>query len=208
MRLRGRVPPACSGKDSRLTDPRPLTIAPVASRRVPLSCSGATRLPGLAPFPACGSESDRLGEPVLLLLVVTPSSSEIPAPIHRGDRYQLRGRSSGRDGGHPEGPRHRTWAATGRQGAARRHNDKPEVVRRFVEEAQIGGQLQHPGIVPVYELGTFADGRPFFAMKLVKGGPWRHSWRTRSVPVARTCRGSWRSSSRSARRWPMPTPGA
>ena len=43
------------------------------------------------------------------------------------------------------------------------------MVRRFVEEAQIGGQLQHPGIVPIYELGTFADRRPFFTMKLVKG---------------------------------------
>ena len=49
------------------------------------------------------------------------------------------------------------------------HRDHPELVRRFVEEAQIGGQLQHPGIVPVYELGTFPDRRPFFAMKLVKG---------------------------------------
>jgi serine/threonine-protein kinase len=40
---------------------------------------------------------------------------------------------------------------------------------RFVEEAQVGGQLQHPGVVPVYELSRFADGRPFFTMKLVKG---------------------------------------
>lgn len=47
--------------------------------------------------------------------------------------------------------------------------DRPEMVRRFIEEAQIGGQLQHPGIVPVYELGVFADRRPFFAMKLVNG---------------------------------------
>jgi serine/threonine protein kinase/Flp pilus assembly protein TadD len=46
---------------------------------------------------------------------------------------------------------------------------RPEIVRRFVEEAQIGGQLQHPGIVPVYELGVMADQRPYFAMKLVKG---------------------------------------
>src|SRR6478736_10105848 len=46
---------------------------------------------------------------------------------------------------------------------------RPEMVRRFVEEAQIGGQLQHPGIVPIYELGTFADRRPFFSMKLVRG---------------------------------------
>ena len=46
---------------------------------------------------------------------------------------------------------------------------KPGAVQRFVEEAQVGGQLQHPGIVPLHELGRFADGRPFFAMKLVKG---------------------------------------
>ncbi len=47
--------------------------------------------------------------------------------------------------------------------------DNADMVRRFVEEAQIGGQLQHPGIVPIYELGTFGDKRPFFSMKLVKG---------------------------------------
>ena len=50
-----------------------------------------------------------------------------------------------------------------------RHLSNSELVQRFVEEAQIGGQLQHPGIVPVYELGLQADKRPFFAMKLVKG---------------------------------------
>src|SRR5262249_61748115 len=46
---------------------------------------------------------------------------------------------------------------------------REEIVARFVEEAQIGGQLQHPGIVPVYELGLLADERPYFTMKLVKG---------------------------------------
>jgi tetratricopeptide (TPR) repeat protein/serine/threonine protein kinase len=46
---------------------------------------------------------------------------------------------------------------------------KPAAVQRFVEEAQVGGQLQHPGVVPVYDLGRLADGRPYFAMKLVKG---------------------------------------
>jgi serine/threonine protein kinase/formylglycine-generating enzyme required for sulfatase activity len=49
-----------------------------------------------------------------------------------------------------------------------RYKDEPSVLQRFVEEAQIGGQLQHPGIVPVYELGM-SDGRPFFTMKMVKG---------------------------------------
>jgi serine/threonine-protein kinase len=49
------------------------------------------------------------------------------------------------------------------------HQGKTELVQRFVEEAQIGGQLQHPGVVPVYELGQFPDKRPYFTMKLVKG---------------------------------------
>jgi eukaryotic-like serine/threonine-protein kinase len=49
------------------------------------------------------------------------------------------------------------------------HRDAPEIVRRFVEEAQIGGQLQHPGIVPVHELGRFPDGRLYIAMKLIRG---------------------------------------
>jgi WD40 repeat protein/serine/threonine protein kinase len=49
------------------------------------------------------------------------------------------------------------------------HKDNPEIVERFIEEAQIGGQLQHPGIIPVHELGQFADKRPFFTMKLVRG---------------------------------------
>jgi serine/threonine-protein kinase len=49
------------------------------------------------------------------------------------------------------------------------HADQPELLQRFVEEAQIAGQLQHPGIVPIYEVGQFPDGRPFFSMKLVKG---------------------------------------
>ena len=87
------------------------------------------------------------------------------------------------------------------------HRDQPELVRRFVEEAQIGGQLQHPGIVPVYELGTLADRRPFFAMKLVKGRTLAALLAERGHPPP-TCRGSWRSSSRFARRWPTPTPGA
>lgn len=43
------------------------------------------------------------------------------------------------------------------------------VARRFVEEARITGQLQHPGIPPVHEVGTLADGRPFLVMKLIKG---------------------------------------
>jgi tetratricopeptide (TPR) repeat protein len=49
------------------------------------------------------------------------------------------------------------------------HRNHAGLIRRFIEEAQIGGQLQHPGVVPVYELGCFEDRRPFFTMKLVRG---------------------------------------
>ena len=47
--------------------------------------------------------------------------------------------------------------------------NRPELVERFVEEAQVTGQLEHPGIVPVYELGHKSDGAPYYAMKLVHG---------------------------------------
>ncbi len=86
------------------------------------------------------------------------------------------------------------------------HRGDPEVVRRFVEEAQIGGQLQHPGIVPVYELGTCADRRPYFAMKLVRGARSPRC-SSRAPSRGRNCPASCRSSSRSAGRSPMPMRG-
>ncbi len=45
----------------------------------------------------------------------------------------------------------------------------PRKLERFLEEAQITAQLDHPGIVPVHELGIDAAGRVYFTMKLVKG---------------------------------------
>jgi serine/threonine-protein kinase len=49
------------------------------------------------------------------------------------------------------------------------HQGDAAMVQRFCEEAQIGSQLQHPGVAPVYELGQLPDRRPYFTMKLVKG---------------------------------------
>jgi serine/threonine-protein kinase len=49
------------------------------------------------------------------------------------------------------------------------HRDNPGLRRRFLEEAQVMGQLQHPGVAPVHELGELPDGRPFFTMKQVMG---------------------------------------
>ena len=50
-----------------------------------------------------------------------------------------------------------------------------ELVGRFIEEAQITSQLDHPNIVPVHELGADAEGRAFFTMKLVRGVSL-HEW--------------------------------
>src|SRR5207237_760740 len=41
--------------------------------------------------------------------------------------------------------------------------------QRFLTEARVAGQLEHPGVVPVYELGRRADGSLYCAMRLVRG---------------------------------------
>ena len=50
-----------------------------------------------------------------------------------------------------------------------RHADHPESRARFVLEAEITGGLEHPGIVPVYGLGHYAEGRPYYAMRFIRG---------------------------------------
>ncbi len=40
---------------------------------------------------------------------------------------------------------------------------------RFLLEAEVTGGLEHPGIVPVYGLGTYGDGRPYYAMRFIRG---------------------------------------
>jgi serine/threonine protein kinase len=46
---------------------------------------------------------------------------------------------------------------------------KKGLERRFVREAKITGQLEHPGIVPVYEVGRKTDGDVYYVMKYVRG---------------------------------------
>jgi serine/threonine-protein kinase len=50
-----------------------------------------------------------------------------------------------------------------------KHADDPSSRARFLLEAEITGGLEHPGIVPVYGLGTYADGRPYYAMRFIRG---------------------------------------
>jgi serine/threonine-protein kinase len=56
-----------------------------------------------------------------------------------------------------------------------KHADKALSRARFLREAEIAGGLEHPGVVPVYALGKHVDGRPFYAMRLIKGRTM-HQW--------------------------------
>ncbi len=49
------------------------------------------------------------------------------------------------------------------------HADDPVSRQRFLLEAEVTGGLEHPGIVPVYGLGTYDGGRPYYAMRFVRG---------------------------------------
>ncbi|MGE3851479.1 MAG: serine/threonine-protein kinase [Planctomycetota bacterium] len=55
---------------------------------------------------------------------------------------------------------------------------------RFLDEVRIAGQLQHPGVVPIYDQGTRLDGRPFFTMKLVEGKTLSALLKERPNPAA------------------------
>lgn len=50
-----------------------------------------------------------------------------------------------------------------------RYADDPNSRGRFIVEAEVTGGLEHPGIVPVYGLGKYADGRPYYAMRFIRG---------------------------------------
>lgn len=49
------------------------------------------------------------------------------------------------------------------------HARAKDAQTRFMVEAEVTGGLEHPGIVPVYGLGHFGDGRPFYAMRFIRG---------------------------------------
>ncbi len=53
--------------------------------------------------------------------------------------------------------------------------DDPDSRSRLHLEARITGGLEHPGIVPVYGLGRYEDGRPYYAMRLVQGDSLREA---------------------------------
>jgi serine/threonine protein kinase/formylglycine-generating enzyme required for sulfatase activity len=50
-----------------------------------------------------------------------------------------------------------------------RNADHPHNQAKFLLEAEVTGGLEHPGIVPVYGLGHHQDGRPYYAMRFIRG---------------------------------------
>jgi len=82
-----------------------------------------------------------------------------------------------------------------------KHAADPVSRARFLLEAEVTGGLEHPGIVPVYGLGTYSDGRPYYAMRFIKGDSLKEAedverWMA-DEPVS-----AWREPlSRRARRW-------
>ncbi len=49
------------------------------------------------------------------------------------------------------------------------YSTNPEALERFLAEAQVTAQLEHPNIVPIHDLGVMDDGTMYFTMKLIEG---------------------------------------
>jgi eukaryotic-like serine/threonine-protein kinase len=157
-------------------EPTAISSAPAISLDAGLAAGFGRRADGATSLLAKLSGKYRSVPPVLLLVaqgdsghVLRPKSDAMPKQAETGDRYQLAGEIA--RGGMGAVLRGRD-VELGRELAIKvlleQYVDRPDIARRFIEEAQIGGQLQHPGIVPVYDIGNFGE-RPFFTMKLVKG---------------------------------------
>jgi hypothetical protein len=65
--------------------------------------------------------------------------------------------------------------------------DGAEAVERLLREARILASLEHPGIVPIHDVGTLPDGRPYYVMKRVEGRRLDEYLATRP-PLGELCR--------------------
>src|SRR5262249_31094088 len=163
------------------------TIAGPESR--PPAFSGATLMPEPMSQPATANATPSPGNLMESTKPVTQigdhTSVAAPTAPVLSERYVL-GDPIARGG---MGAVYRaTDTALGREVALKvlREHFAPDssVARRFADEARIAAQLQHPGIPPVHDLGTLPDGRPFLAMKLIKGSTLEAILKQRPDPSA------------------------
>jgi serine/threonine protein kinase len=109
----------------------------------------------------------------------------VEAPDLAGTKYELRGRVG-------RGGMGTVWRAydreLGREVALKVMNGpdpRPGGEARLRTEAQVLARLEHPGLVPVHDLGALPDGRMFYAMKLVRGRRLDEHARDLRAPAAR-----------------------
>ncbi|MFT5684530.1 MAG: hypothetical protein ACI8RZ_005471 [Myxococcota bacterium] len=167
-------------------------------------------------------EADRVeqlstfGELGLLALAPTANRAEVPSEIPT-DRYEMLGPIA--TGGMGEVVRvrdrklNRSLAMKVIRSDLSQH---PGIVSRFLEEAQCVAQLQHPGIVPIYDFGETRDGRMWFTMREILGQTMSTTIRThhtlarpdRHCPVPRPPLGASHRCPRRPCRPPPPHPPA
>ena len=96
-----------------------------------------------------------------------PAAEDEPTPVH--PRYEIRGIV----GAGGEGVVYRVFdRELGREVALktlRFRRFSPEGAEAFLEESRAAASLEHPNMVPIHDVGTLADGRPYYTMRLVAG---------------------------------------
>jgi serine/threonine protein kinase len=133
------------------------------------------------------AESSRPGD--IDTALTMPGIAQRPVTIRINEDGTVGGLSSGWSTPRTDGPRFRILRPHARgglgevyvaeDGEIRREVALKEIrtdrssdegsIGRFVREAEITGQLEHPGVVPIYGAGTYADGRPYYAMRFIHG---------------------------------------
>ncbi|MFO0881114.1 MAG: serine/threonine-protein kinase [Gemmataceae bacterium] len=145
-------------------DPEQSLSAACAAQRIPLDLnllSQTAQRASMATLPSSSTVEERLGRAL--------TEPEEPAP-ETPRRFQvIRPHASGALGevflAH-DNELNREVALKQIQAAYANH---PDSRARFLLEAEITGSLEHPGVVPVYSLGHYEDGRPFYAMRFIRG---------------------------------------
>jgi serine/threonine-protein kinase len=139
-------------------------------------------LAALRPSPeVCADLGSIPGSELLSALSPTPDgpptvSVEASPPLSTDGRYQ-------RLRPHARGGLGEVWVAADRElerevalkEIQEQHAAQADNRARFLLEARVTGGLEHPGIVPVYGLGHHPDGRPYYAMRLIKGDSLRRA---------------------------------
>jgi serine/threonine protein kinase/Tfp pilus assembly protein PilF len=130
------------------------------------------------PFATCSLVAAPQVNPLSAETAADPYATQLPAPENQGTAFQANANLRFRIlRPHARGGLGQVLVAhddeLGREVALKeiqnRYADDAHSRDRFLREARITGRLEHPGIVPVYGLGCYLDGRPYYAMRFIRG---------------------------------------